>query len=390
MSESSSSVSAAYQLAALIVDQYIKARNRDVLPDEDTEKALSMKGPAGQDLYGAFKTLYLHGRFSRTMIEQALVTSPTSYEVYIQLYLRSLPPRQRSRYAADLYNSNFRGIQWDRPLYQNIHKMIQKDHLQQQQSSSTAAGDDDTWPAVLLPVPPPPEPLGDHRHEPRRAFVARIASDFQNLFAHQQLMRGAISADDIHAPLEQEEDDDDVEDDDILAQFGTLLGIQTDQIVWGQRSDTGRPLQAGEILLRACHALYLVERLCLTEWEFALMQGPSAMRQLLSRGCHLALHLVPPDPKFTGILRQAASLDLETMKFASIDDLFMASSSVGGGGVSVDYKKELLECDYCGDPMDKAKNCSGCHIAMYCQRDCQKGDWKRHKPLCQQYFNLPD
>ena len=89
--------SSVYGFYVLLVDKYISARNKDMLPDLETEEALGMKGqPAGRNLYGAFKTLYLHGRFSRTMIEQALAYSPASYPEYIQLYLRSPPPAERS------------------------------------------------------------------------------------------------------------------------------------------------------------------------------------------------------------------------------------------------------------------------------------------------------
>jgi hypothetical protein len=43
------------------------------------------------------------------------------------------------------------------------------------------------------------------------------------------------------------------------------------------------------------------------------------------------------------------------------------------------------ECDYCGNEIANKKVCSGCKIAVYCDRDHQKGDWKRHKLLCQRY-----
>ena len=45
-----------------------------------------------------------------------------------------------------------------------------------------------------------------------------------------------------------------------------------------------------------------------------------------------------------------------------------------------DMRKEI-ECDLCqiSNPL---KRCSRCHITHYCSIECQKLDWKAHKPLC--------
>jgi len=44
----------------------------------------------------------LHGRFSRTQIEQALVYSPDHYPGFIKTLLCSWPPLARNRYASDI------------------------------------------------------------------------------------------------------------------------------------------------------------------------------------------------------------------------------------------------------------------------------------------------
>jgi hypothetical protein len=93
-----------YIVAAMTVEQFMKARAQDMLPDEETERVFGMSGERGRILYGAFNTLFMRGRLSRTMLEQALTHSPTSYPEYIQLWIRSLHPMERSHYTQQLCN----------------------------------------------------------------------------------------------------------------------------------------------------------------------------------------------------------------------------------------------------------------------------------------------
>ena len=39
-------------------------------------------------------------------------------------------------------------------------------------------------------------------------------------------------------------------------------------------------------------------------------------------------------------------------------------------------------CFHCGKANPKLLTCSACHHARYCDRDCQRKDWKRHKLAC--------
>ncbi|KAK2749220.1 hypothetical protein FQN57_006836 [Myotisia sp. PD_48] len=36
------------------------------------------------------------------------------------------------------------------------------------------------------------------------------------------------------------------------------------------------------------------------------------------------------------------------------------------------------------------KRCSKCQTSYYCSRDCQKSDWKKHKPICARYTALDE
>mmetsp|Transcript_591 Transcript_591/g.756 ORF Transcript_591/g.756 Transcript_591/m.756 type:complete len:256 (+) Transcript_591:2052-2819(+) len=54
------------------------------------------------------------------------------------------------------------------------------------------------------------------------------------------------------------------------------------------------------------------------------------------------------------------------------------------------FNSDLLQLRACNNPgcgkVEKSKGelrqCSGCHSAFYCSRDCQKAHWKRHKKEC--------
>ena len=45
-----------------------------------------------------------------------------------------------------------------------------------------------------------------------------------------------------------------------------------------------------------------------------------------------------------------------------------------------------VECSVCkkNGPMLK---CAQCSTKLYCGRDCQKGDWKKHKKVCKKQSN---
>jgi hypothetical protein len=48
-----------------------------------------------------------------------------------------------------------------------------------------------------------------------------------------------------------------------------------------------------------------------------------------------------------------------------------------------------MTCFACGKPLENNRRCSSCNIAYYCDRDCQRADWPRHKPLCAQWKTTP-
>ena len=44
--------------------------------------------------------------------------------------------------------------------------------------------------------------------------------------------------------------------------------------------------------------------------------------------------------------------------------------------------RDLLTCVVCDKGGDSIKQCAKCFSVSYCGRECQVGDWTRHKRLC--------
>lgn len=368
--------SSSYKMVAMIISMYCKARIDDMLPDEHTEQALGMAGNSdspGRTLYGAMTTLWNHGRISRTMLEQAYLFSPSSYPQYMQLWIASLPPNERSMYAANLYNSKFNGIKWDHQLQTNVHNMHVKDGYD-------------------LRNVKPPVPIGDDRHQPRMECITQFASKFYSLFNYGILLDGALG--DWHAKLDPETDAK-----DILKEVGKCFGIQdADQLNWTDRSDNknrSSTISRSELILRTWNVLYFLQRICKTELERALVDGPVAMLKLFVTAVGTALlnsSIERSRNSFSPNLDQASAMDLlsraqNLMETTDSDIIVTFFESIPDSTMSAQTPNQ--ECDYCGSQVSKdpPPRCSKCKIAIYCNQECQRGDWKRHKPLCSQNNN---
>ncbi|KAL3903946.1 MAG: hypothetical protein SGARI_005149 [Bacillariaceae sp.] len=162
---------------------------------------------------------------------------------------------------------------------------------------------------------------------------------------------------------------------DVLVTLGPVFGIDKSELVFGERSDdrvrSGKGITPSERILRSWNVLYHARRLCLTELEDALVRGTPGVRDLLERGATLMeMTLADPNP----------ALDM----IKGTKDLLFASDTVEFAELEA-TESLLMECDYCGETVEKKLQCSKCKVAVYCDRECQTGDWKRHKWLCSRY-----
>ncbi|EJK71654.1 hypothetical protein THAOC_06883 [Thalassiosira oceanica] len=110
--------------------------------------------------------------------------------------------------------------------------------------------------------------------------------------------------------------------------------------------------------------------------------------------CHQAINATPiatkPSPakpsetlngvtskfKSSGCARAGGRSDLyprTTIRMSSQGQKYKHASIAGGVDV----------CDGCGKQDDGTLEfCTGCHLAMYCGKHCQKKSWKKHKKIC--------
>ena len=54
----------------------------------------------------------------------------------------------------------------------------------------------------------------------------------------------------------------------------------------------------------------------------------------------------------------------------------------GKGGGKGKGKGAIRTCFNCGRASAKLHSCGRCHRAYFCDQDCQRKDWKRHRRAC--------
>jgi hypothetical protein len=81
-------------------------------------------------------------------------------------------------------------------------------------------------------------------------------------------------------------------------------------------------------------------------------------------------------PEHNGKRARVLSFDARTGRYAvSLDD-----------GKELSLKAECVAragCAVAGCASEEASSvCSRCEVVRYCSRECQRADWKAHKPVC--------
>ncbi|KAL1621163.1 hypothetical protein SLS54_005658 [Diplodia seriata] len=107
-----------------------------------------------------------------------------------------------------------------------------------------------------------------------------------------------------------------------------------------------------------------------------------------SLNSRLEMHQPAKDDMATAIdiYRDGTPLDLAGM---GLFELMDTVDRPKGGGVNI-LSPEIFtacefvedECSECGNGSDALLRCARCHKARYCNTECQKKAWKKHKPWC--------
>jgi len=85
---------------------------------------------------------------------------------------------------------------------------------------------------------------------------------------------------------------------------------------------------------------------------------------------------------------QTTSNETPLFTACDIDNLLMVQKILKAGARDIDslnnlnYKSRTILCVQCCSIVPKTRLCNGCKGVRYCSKQCQKGDWPRHKLVC--------
>jgi hypothetical protein len=96
----------------------------------------------------------------------------------------------------------------------------------------------------------------------------------------------------------------------------------------------------------------------------------------LPAGTRVLVHRLVAKPEHNGKRARVVSFDAHTGRYTvALDD-----------GKELSLKPECVaraRCAAAGCASEEASSvCSRCQVVRYCSRECQRTDWKAHKPVC--------
>ena len=108
----------------------------------------------------------------------------------------------------------------------------------------------------------------------------------------------------------------------------------------------------------------------------AAASAAAGTARLLPAGTRVLVQRLVAKPEHNGKRARVVSFDARTGRYAvALDD-----------GKELSLKAECVArngCAAAGCASEEASSvCSRCHAVRYCSRECQRTDWKAHKPVC--------
>ena len=122
----------------------------------------------------------------------------------------------------------------------------------------------------------------------------------------------------------------------------------------------------------SCASLSLVELFS----EYAAAPAAAGAARLLPAGTRVLVQRLVAKPEHNGKRARVLSFDARTGRYAvALDD-----------GKELSLKAECVAkagCAAAGCASEEASSvCARCEAVRYCSRECQRADWKAHKPVC--------
>jgi hypothetical protein len=131
-----------------------------------------------------------------------------------------------------------------------------------------------------------------------------------------------------------------------------------------------------DTLQTACSLEHLQARIRATPPTNAAAPAAAGAARPLPAGTRVLVQRLVAKPEHNGKRARVVSFDARTGRYAvSLDDgkeLSLKAESVARAG-----------CASAGCASEEASSvCARCQVVRYCSRECQRTDWKAHKPVC--------
>ena len=117
------------------------------------------------------------------------------------------------------------------------------------------------------------------------------------------------------------------------------------------------------------------------EAETAEMTMPAGILEIIRMDSRLVRKRFAPGTQGGDLLRQTLA-NPTTSNFPAFRSALKKLLDQSNQSQASSSNRPALLCRHCGATKEQMHTCARCKGAKYCSRECQKADWKLHKPIC--------